>query len=258
MKKGNLKGNVWILKNDKNVAQERSIINYKPVLKKRKIIPHIPRKVRQCNLCPFRARLEPSFEQHMRHHENEADPQSKCLECPQCPSKFSTQQLFNFHQECHQGLHKLRCDICSKIIPPFSLADHLISHFPSDGGMEPPPKIIYCQNCSFCCTSRQTYLLHLNRHKCKITKGIFSCDICSEQFSMTNDLLKHLHDKHEGSVEKWPCDFPNCDKVLVSRNALVTHKWGHCREKIFNCLACDKKFASKLLLECTKNMHIIF
>lgn len=223
----------------------------KPILRKTtaKKRVHVPRVKRKCDLCSFSTRQVPSFEQHMRLHETETDNQSKSLQCPNCPSKFSTQQFFNFHQNCHDGLYKLQCDVCSKLIMALSLEDHLKSHISSEGKEMSSLKIIYCQNCSFCCTSRQTYLNHLHRHKSKKTSGKFTCDICSEEFSMPKNLLDHFQEKHEGAVEKIACDFPNCGKEFPTKSYLIAHKFLHSKEKNLPCPFCEKKFARNELLK---------
>lgn len=224
---------------NKKIPPKRVVLKKKPT--------HF-RTRRYCDLCPFNTQEEPSYEQHMLQHENEADSTSKSLECPDCPSKFSTKQLFNFHQRCHQGLYKMCCDICSKMVAVLSLADHLKSHFPPEG-QETPVKIIYCQNCSFCCSSRQTYLVHLRRHCSKKIEGKFSCDICNEQFNKSIFLLNHFHDKHEGTLGKWRCDFPDCGKVYICKTSMKMHLMMHSKEKIFQCPSCDKNFKRKNHLE---------
>ncbi len=194
------------------------------------------KRLRYCALCSFTTIQDPLFEQHLRKHENEdINTQPKSLQCIHCPSKFSTQQYFQFHLNCHTGLLKMRCDLCFKRIPVLSLAPHLKSHFPPDEMKI--AKIIYCQNCSFCCTSRQTYLTHLTRHKSKTCTGIFNCDICSEEFIKPSFLLKHYHDKHEETRENLPCDFPNCDRVLTSKSSLADHKYAHLSNNVYTCIS---------------------
>lgn len=191
--------------------------------------------IRYCELCPIKTREHPYFEQHIREHETE----EKTLQCPDCPLKFTTNQYLKFHQKCHQGLVKKTCDVCHKSIPVFSLADHLKSHFTP----ESPPKIIYCQNCSFCCTKREVYLIHIRRHFAgRKVAGKFSCDICSKEYPNPRGLLKHFHEDHEGTLQKWTCDVPNCGKTFSCRQFLVTHKWMHSKEDSVPCPNCDKKF----------------
>ena len=71
-------------------------------------------------------------------------------------------------------------------------------------------------------------------HKRKHSK-LFKCKICNEGFYTEDKLEKHVSKE----THNYACN--QCDRVLISKQALMRHKLSH-SEKIHNCELCPRSF----------------
>merc|ERR1719450_1409054 len=66
-----------------------------------------PKKMYQCEYCPYTSIYKSNFECHVRKHTGE-----KPFACDQCPLRFSTQGYFKTHLKIHSGESKVACSYC--------------------------------------------------------------------------------------------------------------------------------------------------
>ncbi|CAL8080183.1 unnamed protein product [Orchesella dallaii] len=176
----------------------------------------------ECQLCSWKIKNIYRFEQHLRDHETE----DKGYTCDKCSKKFSGEQLYEFHQECHAGKHKILCEYCNLKFPPLTIEDHMKTH---------SEKVFPCNNCSYCCLTRDKLIEHLRKH----CSSVINCDVCAVPIKTRQKLLEHLHQEH-CVIEKVQCNFGNCKKSFLDPYNLWVHKNIH--NKQFPCPLCEKTF----------------
>jgi len=80
---------------------------------------------------------------------------------------------------------------------------------------------------------------------------VYQCTLCSERFSIWNNLKWHMKLQHEGqvtmpSVNKYfKCE--RCGEIFVKRSELLRHKRQHSRENNV-CTGCNKTFTTSYYL----------
>ncbi|ODM97988.1 putative zinc finger protein [Orchesella cincta] len=176
----------------------------------------------ECELCSYKIKNIYRFEKHLRDHESE----EKGYTCEECQMRFSVKQHYEFHQECHAGKHKILCEFCNLKISPLTIVDHMKTH---------AEKVFPCNNCSYCCITRDKLIEHLRIH----CSSIINCDVCSVPIRTRLKLLEHLHNEH-GVIEKFQCNVGSCTKSFLDPASLWVHKNVH--NKQFPCHLCDKIF----------------
>ncbi|XP_056152780.1 zinc finger protein 518A [Lampris incognitus] len=94
----------------------------------------------------------------------------------------------------------------------------------------------------------------LKKSPCKVQQGAvfsgkilsFGCSVCKDNLTYSpNDLLKHFHGTHQGTLPTYPCDL--CGFVTNEFPALQRHRIGH-RNTLVTCEICNDDVQYSLLL----------
>ena len=148
-------------------------------------------------------------------HSQEEHEAQKEYKCNVCGDKQSTANGHHKHMLSHEEEKlKFTCDVCKKKFPfQCYLKCHMNVH--SDA----KPYSCAARGCSFTCKFKQS----LNRHMAVQAGEVFTCPICSKNFSQKHYLTEHLKNTHR---EVKPCRFiwNGCTFAHKHRNILNPHE----------------------------------
>ncbi|XP_078587844.1 uncharacterized protein LOC144868958 [Branchiostoma floridae x Branchiostoma japonicum] len=235
------------------------------------------RKIYTCNLCPFRARQQREYENHLSGHDA-AHP----FQCPQCSFSAKENRGLSSHLRVHdrQKQRILRCSTCGFSTAIASLMKlHEVKHkiHPKDGRVgnslrttDKQRRLHYCGHCSFSTHHHRAYKIHLMHHGAKLP---FKCTHCTFACQLRRHLTRHINNQHRNNEEDMtleqqngpkykapdkiqmtkadrsyqhyvepssvPFKCPSCKFTTKKKYLWLIHKGRHSEDKIFRCDECD-------------------
>ncbi|CAH1257548.1 ZNF208 [Branchiostoma lanceolatum] len=243
--------------------------------KMKKLTDRECRKIYTCSLCPFRARQQREYENHLIGHD--ADHPYKC---PQCSFSAKENRGLSSHLRVHdrQKQRILKCSTCGFSTAIASLMKlHEVKHkiHPKDGRALNPrrttdkqKRLHYCGHCSFSTHHHRAYKIHLMHHGAKLP---FKCTHCTFACQLRRHLTRHINNQHRNSegdlveqqdgpkhkaADKVPMTkvdksyqriessgvlfkCPSCKFSTKKKYLWLIHKGRHSEDKIFRCDECD-------------------
>ena len=148
--------------------------------------------------------------------------------CNVCHTSYDKISLLNIHiKNVHTG-RSWKCEICLKAYKTKGdLRKHMVKHDPNWQG-------------TFCGICSQRFV-SISSHRSRVhEKKIFSCEICTKQFTDRRKLTEHII-MHEGTdLAAYQCQL--CTKTFPSNEKLNAHKRCHSnpKDKRTNCQICNK------------------
>jgi len=101
--------------------------------------------------------------------------------------------------------------------------------------------------------SKSNFHLNLpNSSKHWLSDKVFNCEHCSERFSDSSHLQRHIRQQHVGA-RAHPC--PECGKTFATSSGLKQHQHIHSSVKPFTCEVCRKSYTQFSNLCRHKRMH---
>uniref|UniRef100_A0A8D8J0Q1 Zinc finger protein 235 n=2 Tax=Culex pipiens TaxID=7175 RepID=A0A8D8J0Q1_CULPI len=246
-----------------------------------------PRKCQFCTLC-FSAKESLKVHENKVHGADHVLPKkykrkNKVYQCESCGKIFLTDSLLKQHDLYqHKKMPAATCKICGKTFATkANLEKHYIVHT-----KERPYKCDKCENtyktstaltkhtlmhervlpyeCRYCeerfltqaLYDKHRFLNHKNqqpkfRPQNAITRSI-PCALCSDVFSRSTDLQKHINDAH--SDRQYPyISCPQCPQQFLQEQTLTAHMNIH--TDLFACEICHKPHSSAAQLRDHMESH---
>nr|CAI5839006.1 unnamed protein product [Callosobruchus analis] len=175
-------------------------------------------------------------------------------QCEKCHTYYVSQKTLKDHHRrgCKIDFEDTNseqiCDICSK---PFSSSFLLKKH------VAEYHKMCKCEDCGVSFTDYKQFITHMNSEhaKMKLSRK-FTCEICTESFSLLKTLLQHCHQSHSIDVKyikPYHCDI--CNHKFASSSNLMNHKMYHDGLRPNICSFCGKSFITKNDLSVHEKTH---
>ena len=210
----------------------------------------------KCKYCSSSYKNRKRLRTHLKDMHNENN--KKIIECEQCPittRKFRrTLVAHNVHLNLmHPKLApkgKIFCQICddaSETFGPTALEKHIkLKHFNEE-----------YKTCDQCVKQFLTQF-ELRRHQKKAHERKITCDICEIEFENKQGWYNILtsHKKHEHGIANEDLDCTVCKKSFKKWGILNSHFKKVHGPKNFICDSCGKSFATDLMLNEHKMIHL--
>ncbi|XP_071577446.1 uncharacterized protein [Temnothorax nylanderi] len=271
-----------------------------------------------CEICGERFKHQGTLDQHLKTQHTSLE---KIYQCPKCPKKFAFKQKLSFHlksvhttlraylcEDCgadfknpaslrhhrirkHQPVgNKRECQVCSKLVPFYSLSKHMHTHkaysiqcphcdkmFKNSSTLKQHVRIhedqrqYRCDTCGVGFNRRDGLRLHMRVHEKTGSRGLkeCSCQVCGEKFPNHSTLVIHRNRVHKDG-RQYTCHI--CNRSMISTRSLEWHMShihnesmpgiirdasGLPEKKRVSCYHCNKTFKTELILRThIKNTHM--
>lgn len=232
----------------------------------------------QCNKC---FATEIALESHKAKHASENAPAEKRnfvpCKCDRCDEEIRTNRKFILHQAFHEYGHREMCKVpsCHETFPDLETREqhmqenhtvykcnqcnkrfyvlknfklHSIAH--EWNNLPPPDHPNMCRLCDFEAEEHEALKVHV------VSKHHVSLCFCGEVFANKTILYSHqlVHETDNLTANKaiklttgFQCTV--CDKIVLSKSALMKHKNLHQRFRKFKCELCPKRFVQSAHLK---------
>ena len=70
--------------------------------------------------------------------------------------------------------------------------------------------------------------------------GLFKCDSCTQSFTTSTQLNRHIKLHHTKREKSFKCDL--CDQSYLTDKQLLRHKRNHEKGLVYKCKYCDESF----------------
>jgi len=194
-------------------------------------VVHLKKKNISCEICGKRFYNASLLKTHKETHSTEK------LSCPHCPSTFAGSKSLRTHiRTQHTSEENVpTCNICQKTFSDEqSLKQHIARVHYHEKNHE-------CHLCGKGFFERNELKVHLVTHAAGGSK--LTCGTCLTTFKNKKNLLNHIRNKHEGSLQrKHVCH--QCGKAFFFSYHLNRHMDGH-KSKTCFCQICKKGFGSE-------------
>ena len=228
-------------------------------LKKHMATDHKNNKL-QCQLCFKYYKDRDGLRFHLKYKHNEKYEKTKI--CEQCPKTTFTCRRSDVAHSVHVGLYhpkldskdgtgKLMCQICDDSNEENFTPTELESHIRFIHYSEKYP------TCEFC-ASKFVTPKELHKHQ-EVAHKEIKCDICGKEFKNKKGWYNTLtaHKKYEHGIGKLDLDCSVCKKSFKEKHHLTKHLTEVHGPKHFTCEQCGKSFATDLMLNVHKQVHMI-
>ncbi|XP_071645873.1 uncharacterized protein [Temnothorax longispinosus] len=271
-----------------------------------------------CEICGERFKHQGTLDQHLKTQHTSLE---KIYPCPKCPKRFAFKQKLSFHlksvhttlraylcEDCgadfknpaslrhhrirkHQPVgNKRECQVCSKLVPFYSLSKHMHTHkaysiqcphcdkmFKNSSTLKQHVRIhedqrqYRCDTCGVGFNRRDGLRLHMRVHEKTGSRGLkeCSCQVCGEKFPNHSTLVIHRNRVHKDG-RQYTCHI--CNRSMISTRSLEWHMShihnesmpgiirdasGLPEKKRVSCYHCNKTFKTELILRThIKNTHM--
>lgn len=186
------------------------------------------------------------------------------LSCAVCSIKCSNIRSLSRH--IHEHFSQYTCELCGK---SFATSTSLQKHI--EFACSFVPKQRRCRKCKVPLYSLEDQKKHFETSKnCRQ----HLCYVCGERFSNWKQKRHHMEEAHGIPKKVYPClecgvvfkkpnsfrshfqivhtdkhfECPSCERKFASKSLLDRHKVAHSNEKLFSCDVCSKSFPRKYTL----------
>ncbi|XP_062543094.1 zinc finger protein 431-like [Armigeres subalbatus] len=174
-----------------------------------------------CKLCGKTFATKSNLEKHYIVHSNE-----RPYKCDKCPSAYKTSTALSKHSFLHENLLPYECSYCEeRFLTQAQYARHRV-------------------------LNHNTQMAKFNQQKA-IARSM-PCAICSDVFSRSSDLQKHINDNHADVTYPY-LTCPECPERFLQEQQLTTHRNVH--TDLFVCSVCSKHLASAAQLRDHMESH---
>ena len=165
--------------------------------------------------------------------------------CSKCENTFESKQILETHvQSKHKNVEKIKCDKCHET---FDNASELSIH-KKQSHVSESKKDYSCQKCNFATNTEfelKRHIVQCTHNKSNNVDAInqITCHICSSQFNLKSELMKHRKESHSERVQK--CRYYQEGVCIFDDNSCwYRHEKVDDQLKSFKCDVCDVSFNS--------------
>ncbi|XP_055628124.1 zinc finger protein 675-like [Toxorhynchites rutilus septentrionalis] len=174
-----------------------------------------------CKLCGRTFATKANLEKHSIVHSRE-----RPYKCEKCPSSFKTSYALTKHTLLHQNVLPYECRYCDERFR--TIATYAKHRF----------------------LNHKNQILEQNQRR--TMNRYITCAICSDVFSRSIDLHKHINEIHSDQVYPY-ITCPECPQQFLQQQQLAIHRNIHTDQ--FVCNICDKRHASAIQLKDHMETH---
>lgn len=198
-----------------------------------------------CKHCEENFETQKSLDYHIKYQHENQEP----FVCQHCEFRFFSKEHFDKHKKVHE-LTTYQCSLCNKTFKDLEkITSHIESHTVNNS--ENVSNLnLKCPKCELQFTKKAHYLYHLenfhdgemNNLKRMPSLIQYQCKICSERFTLSQDVIIHrtVHWKSYDSCLPHVCEY--CGEAHPSPNALARHRRIlHPDEQPYVCTICEEK-----------------
>jgi len=219
-----------------------------------------------CQVCGASFKARKYLKDHMVIHSS----QHYTFRCVECNKTFATKRTLNDHMKLHQGILKVKCPLCDKLLARHStLQQHIdtvhkkIKKFQCEhcdykagttGNLQQHIDSYHlgikyeCDQCNEFFASKASLYTHTKSHS---QDREFTCVECGARFKSKRNLQVHVRCKHSKILIQ--CQI--CSKVVKSQDGLDYHMKHHNPDSQFPCDYCGKRFVTRSKLNYHINIH---
>uniref|UniRef100_A0A034VAR6 Zinc finger protein weckle n=1 Tax=Bactrocera dorsalis TaxID=27457 RepID=A0A034VAR6_BACDO len=147
------------------------------------------------------------------------------------------------------NVNKHSCNDCAL---HFKKSSNYLIHMRKKHGVETPPSIISCPQCSRTFKSKFNFKRHLKTHRPVAEKKIYPCPQCDRKFQTKDYVFRHIKFVHE-EIRPFICE--ECGEGTHTETTLREHMLKHTDYAPFECEICKKGFKTQARLKNHMEMH---
>ena len=157
-----------------------------------------------CQYCGKEFKQSGTLYNHKQMHEGVK------FKCPHCDNIYSANANLKKHMNKHKVQNLIKCNICEKEIPDYTLKTHLITH---------SEKKHHCRYCEYKTYSKRELTVHLTRKKHQGRTIFKTCEVCNKDIAS-----KEYKDHYDGHKEQCSiCDFKGKYKKSLNNHMKKVH-----------------------------------
>lgn len=170
--------------------------------------------------------------------------------CPMCKVSFPTKKSYESHKKSHKSDGKYECEVCQQ---SFENVDKLFNHIRKHDDKTEESEKYQCNICQACFIDLSELDSHVRMHFDLDIR--YKCSICDNSFFDIEHLVKHTTAVHNNiSNITFTCYI--CGDLFSSSDDFIKHDQDHKKDSgLLNCLECGEKFSCLSSLNTHKRTH---